>query len=161
MATLTVWKFENPDGAERALVTLERLQEDGLITVEDAAIVSWASDKKKPKTRDLSGTTGAGALGGAFWGFLFGLIFFIPFLGMALGAAAGALAGSMADVGIDKDFIERVRGEVTPGTSALFVLTSGAVMDRVHDAFAAHAPTLIQSNLSEDEENRLREAFAA
>ena len=89
MATLTVWKFDTPDGAERATETLADLQKQELIKVHDAAVVSWPEGKKKPKTRQLSGLAGAGALGGAFWGLLFGLLFFVPLLGMAVGAAMG------------------------------------------------------------------------
>jgi uncharacterized membrane protein len=160
MATLTVWKFDSPDGAERATETLADLQKQELIKVHDAAVVSWPEGRKKPKTRQLSGLAGAGALGGAFWGLLFGLLFFIPLLGMAVGAAMGALAGSMTDVGIDDDFIATVRQRVTPGTSALFVMTSDAVQDRVQEAFEGQNMELIATNLSSDEESRLREVFA-
>jgi uncharacterized membrane protein len=160
MATLTVWKFDTPDGAERATETLADLQKQELIKVHDAAVVSWPQGKKKPKTRQLSGLAGAGALGGAFWGMLFGLLFFVPLLGMAVGAAMGALAGSMTDVGIDDDFISRVRDRVTPGTSALFVMTSDAVQDRVQAAFEGQRMELITTNLTADEEGRLREVFA-
>ena len=137
--------------------TLEQLQKQELITIHDAATVAWAEGKKKPKTRQLAHLTGAGALGGAFWGMLFGLLFFIPFLGMAVGAAMGALAGKMADVGIDDAFIDSVRSKVQPGTSALFVLSSGAVMDKVKTAFAELHPELIQTNLSDEQEAELRE----
>jgi uncharacterized membrane protein len=160
MATLTVWKFPNANGADEAIRTLEQLQSEELIKVHDAAIVTWPADKKKPRTRQLNNLAGAGALGGAFWGLLFGLIFFVPFLGLAIGAAAGALGGSMADVGIDDDFIKRVRERVTPGTSALFALTSDAVFDRVREAFKDNEPELLETNLSGEEESRLREAFA-
>jgi uncharacterized membrane protein len=160
MATLTVWKFDSPEGAERALGTLKELQSEQLIQVHDAAIVSWPADKKKPKTRDLGKLTGAGALGGAFWGMLFGLIFFGPLLGAAIGAASGALAGSLRDVGIDDRFIERVRAEVSPGTSALFVMSKDAVVDRVRDAFTGSRPELIFTNLSDEQETALREVFA-
>jgi uncharacterized membrane protein len=159
MATLTVWKFDTPEGAERASETLADLQKQELITVHDAAIVSWAAGKKKPKTRQLSGLAGAGALGGAFWGLLFGLLFFVPLLGMAVGAAMGGLAGSMTDVGIDDDFISQVRQQVTPGTSALFIMTSDAVQDRVQKAFEGQNMELLATNLSSDEESRLREVF--
>ena len=159
MATFTVWKFHTADGAEGALDTLERLQTEQLIKVEDAAIVSWPAEKKKPKTRHLNDLTGAGALGGAFWGFLFGLIFFVPLLGLAIGAGAGALAGSLANVGIDDDFIKEVREKVTPGTSALFVMTSDAVLDAVRGAFPAADAELIHTNLSDEDEAKLREAF--
>ena len=103
--------------------------------------------------------TGAGALGGAFWGMLFGLLFFIPLLGMAVGAAAGALSGSLVDVGIDDDFIKSVREKVTPGTSALFLMSSNAVMDKIHDAFEGSKPELIETNLSNEQEAQLRAAF--
>ena len=122
MATLSVLKFNDPSGADRVLIALQGLQEREIITLEDAAVVSWPQGNKKPTTRQLHGTAGAGALGGAFWGFLFGLIFFVPFLGAAIGAGMGALTGSMADVGIDDDFVKQVREKVTEGTSALFAL---------------------------------------
>ena len=159
MATLTVWKFDFPTTADEAESTLDSLSKQGLITIHDAATISWAWGSK-PKTRQLSSLTGRGALGGAFWGLLFGLLFFVPLLGAAVGAAAGGIGGSMRDAGIDDDFINAVRAKVTPGTSALFVLTSDAVMDKVTEAFAALNPELIETNLSAEEEAKLREAFA-
>ena len=98
-------------------------------------------------------------MGGAFWGLLFGLLFFVPFLGMAVGAATGALAGSLVDVGIDDDFINSVKTEVVPGTSALFLMSSDAVMDKIHDAFADIHPKLIRTNLSNAQEDHLRSVF--
>jgi uncharacterized membrane protein len=159
MATLTVWKFSDPEGANKAVDVLEDLQKQAVITVHDAATVTWEPGKKRPTTRQLSSLTGAGAMGGAFWGLLFGLIFFVPLLGMAVGAAAGALSGSMADVGIDDDFIASVRSKVQPGTSALFAMTSDAVMDKVQEAFSDVDAELIYTNLSADEEARLRDIF--
>src|SRR5215469_6009659 len=135
MATLSAIEFPTVDGADRALSILNDLQKQRLITVHDAAVVSWPPDKKRPKTRQANNLVGAGALGGMFWGMLFGLIFLVPLLGAAIGAGIGALTGALADVGIDKDFVDQVKSEVAPGTSALFTLTSDAVVDRVADAF--------------------------
>jgi uncharacterized membrane protein len=160
MATLTVWKFDSAGGASNALAQLERMQKEELLTINDGAVVYWAEGKKKPKTEQLRNLTGAGALGGSFWGFLFGLIFFVPLLGMAVGAAMGALTASMADVGIDDNFIRKVRDEVTPGTSALFVMTSNVVVDKVLEEFKETGATLISTNLSHEQEGKLREAFA-
>jgi uncharacterized membrane protein len=160
MATMTVWKFPTANGAAIAEETLKDLQRKELIQIHDAAIVTYPEGAKKPKTRQLSGLAGAGALGGAFWGMLFGLIFFIPLLGMAIGAGMGALAGSMSDVGIDDSFIRRMRDEIQPGTSALFVLSSGAVIDKVRDAFAGQDMTLVETNLSHEQEAKLREVFS-
>jgi uncharacterized membrane protein len=160
MSALTVWKFESADGAQEALDVLADLQRQQLIEVLDAAVVSWEVGKMKPRTRELRDTRKAGALGGGFWGLLFGLIFFIPILGLAIGAATGALIGSMADVGISDDFIRDVRKKVTPGTSALFLLSSDAVMDRVTDRFKRTDAELISTNLTADQEAKLREAFS-
>jgi uncharacterized membrane protein len=160
MATLSVWKFPTAVGADQALGTLESLQKQELIDVLDASIVTWPADKKKPKTRQLHHLTGPGALIGAFWGLLFGLLFFIPIFGLAVGAALGALAGSMSDVGISDEFVKRVKSEVTPGTSALFVLTSGAVEGRVQEAFKGTHASLITTNLTQEQEAKLRAAFS-
>ena len=156
MATLTVLKFSEADGADRMIVRLEDLQKQQLIKVHDAAIVSWPQDKKKPRTRNLSNLAGMGA----FWGMLFGLIFFVPLLGAAVGAAMGTMSGSMADVGIDDDFIREVRDKVTEGTSALFLLTSDAVMDRVKEAVEGMQFEIIATNLPAAEEQKLHETFA-
>lgn len=90
---------------------------------------------------------------------LFGLLFFIPLLGAAIGAAMGGVSGSLVDVGIDDDFIKQVRDDVAPGTSALFVLSSDAVTDRVKDALRGVDMELIATNLSKEEEHKLRTAF--
>jgi uncharacterized membrane protein len=159
MSTLTVWKFPEADGAQRLLAELDGLQKQQLIEILDGAVVTWPADAKKPRTEQLSNMAGRGALGGAFWGMLFGLIFLVPLLGAAVGAAAGALSGSLVEGGISKDFIEQVKAKVTPGTSALFLLTQSAVVDRVKPAFEQADAELVSTNLSNEQEQRLREAF--
>ena len=160
MATLTAWKFNTPQGADEALDKLEKLNRDYAINLHDAAVVSWEVGKKKPATHEMHDTTKSGALGGAFWGMLFGLIFFVPFLGAAIGAGLGALTGSMRDVGISDDFIRDVRDKVTPGTSALFVLSSGANQEKVTEEFRGIQAELIRTNLSDEQEAKLRDAFS-
>ncbi len=160
MATLTVLKFETADGADKALEVVKDLNKQNLLNLHDAAIVTWPQGKKKPKTKRLHDLAGAGALSGAFWGMLFGLIFFVPIFGMVVGAAMGALTGSMTDIGISEDFIRSVRSKVTEGTSALFLMTSDAVQDRVLEAMRPLKFELIASNLSREEEDKLCAAFA-
>jgi uncharacterized membrane protein len=159
MATLTVWQFSTANGAEQALAKLQGLQKEHLVGITDAALVSWPAGKKKPKTRQATNLLAMGALDGAFWGMLFGLIFFVPFIGLAVGALAGALSGHFRDYGIDDGFINRVREKVTEGTSALFLLTSEVTVDKVEDAFRGEQMELIESNLSKEQEAKLREHF--
>jgi len=162
MANLTAWKFDTVDGATKALETLKGLQSQQLINIEDGAVVEWEEGKKKPKTKQLADMGWAGAAMGGFWGLLFGLIFFIPFLGVAIGAGMGALMAHFSDYGIDDDFIKEVQKQVVPGTSALFLLSTSSAPDRVVDQVKAAGvhPELIQSNLSTEQETKLREAFA-
>ena len=156
---LTAWAFPTVDGAEKAVEHVQELQKQDLINLQDAAMVSWPVDKKKPRTHHLSHLSGAGALGGSFWGMLFGLLFFVPLFGAAVGAGIGALAWSMGDEGVDDDFINSVRQRVVPGTSALFLLTTDANMDQIKDVFSGLGPELIASDLASDQEAKLREIF--
>jgi uncharacterized membrane protein len=160
MTTLTVWKFDTPSGATAASAKLQELVRDGVVVVHDAAIVSWEQAAEKPRTRQPVGATDSESLGGSFWGLLFGLIFLVPLLGAAIGAATGAVAGCLTDIGIDDAFINKVRDQITPGTSALFVLGSDQVIDTIEAAFAGHKPAeLIFTNLSGEQEGALRWVF--
>jgi uncharacterized membrane protein len=159
MATVTVLKFPTADGADKALATLQDLQKQDLITLQDAAIVSWPNGRKAPGTKQLNLVT-TGALGGAFWAMFFGLIFFTPLFGLAVGVAVGTLGGTFRDYGIDEDFVRRVRGAVTEGTSALFLMTSDALTDRVADSMTRLDSEVITTNTSKDQERRSREALA-
>jgi uncharacterized membrane protein len=159
MATLVVFKFPTAEGAQTMLTTLTSLQKQQLIQIDDGAILTWPVGAKKPKTKQLSDMTGSLALGGAFWGFLFGLLFFIPFFGLAVGAATSAILAHFANYGIDQSFIDQVRAKITPGTSALFLLESGAVVDRVAEAIKGQQYEIIQTNLSKEQEEKLRADF--
>ena len=159
IATLTVLKFDTPGGAQHTLEVIQNLSRMQLITLQDSAVVSWPVGKKKPKT-EQSKVTGLGAMSGAFWGILFGLLFTVPIFGLVAGTALGALAGSLVDVGINDDFIKSVRTQVTEGTSALFLLTSDAVEDKVKEALKDIDFEIIATNLSKEEEDKLREMFA-
>ena len=161
MATLTALKFDTPTGAEQMLDKIKSMQKMQLITLQDAAIVTWPEGRKSPKTKQLTNLAGLGALQGAFWGMLFGLIFFVPFFGLAVGAAFGAIGGKMADYGIDDDFIKSCRDQVTEDTSALFLLTSDAVQDKVAEELKGTQFELIASNLTNEQEEELMAAFSA
>jgi uncharacterized membrane protein len=158
MSTLVVLKFDSEDGAAQMRDRLLSLQKQQLITIEDAAIMKKSADGK-PKLEQLNNMAGVGALGGAFWGMLFGLLFFVPFLGLAVGAATGAIAGSMSDVGIDDKFIKSVGESITPGTSALFLLVNSAVLDKVLEQTKDLKYEVLQTNLTQENEDNLRAAI--
>jgi uncharacterized membrane protein len=159
LATLGVWRFDTSSGATAASRRLRELTLHDVVVVHDVATVTWNQTAAKPKIRQLTGAT-AGALGDSFWGLLFGLIFLVPLLGAAIGAPTGAVAGSLTDVGIDDTFINKVRDQITPGTSALFVLCPDPVMDTIEADFTVHERAeLIFTNLTAEQEAALRWVF--
>lgn len=159
MATLSIWKFDSPNGAEKALRVLARLQAQRLVTLDDASVVEWSEGRRRPRTWQARDLTGPAALSGAFWGLLFGILFLLPIAGLAIGAAVGFATGALRPVGLSDEFLQTVRDEVTPGTSALFLLTSDAVVDRIRDVFADTHAQLLVTNLGKEQEAALRHAF--
>jgi uncharacterized membrane protein len=160
MDKLFVLKFADETTAQQVLGTLKNLQDRKLIKVDDAAIVTLRQDGK-PKIQQMHNLVGAGALGGAFWGMLIGLLFFMPLLGAAVGAASGALAGKMRDIGIDDNFIKQVGSSIQPGESALFLLVSEAVAEKVMPELKQYKFQLIQTSLSKEDEEKLHEMLGA
>jgi len=157
--TLTVWRFDGPQAAEEALPRLVGLAAEGLLDVDDAALASWPTGRRKPSTRTVGTLTGPGRLWGGFWGMVLALIFLTPLAGPTFGAAAGAVAGSLSDFGVGDDFVKRVRDAVTPGTSALFAVCSSDATA----ALAAHlrgvAADVVRTELSPAQEQHLRDAL--
>jgi uncharacterized membrane protein len=160
MSSLVVLAFNTMDGAEGMREALYELQRRELITLEDAAVVV-RKENGQTKVKQAHSLVGAGALGGAFWGMLIGIIFLMPWLGMAIGAVTGALSGKFSDVGIDDKFIKSVAETVEPGESALVLLARDAQMERIKDELSSYEFEIIETNLSPEDETRLREAFAA
>lgn len=132
MSTLTIWKFERADGADRAGAAL-RGPAGRRIGVEDAATVSWPPDRERPRTHQVHGLTTAGGLDGAFWGLVFGIVFFVP------------LGELRVDIGLDDALVTSVRAEIAPSTSVLFLRSRGAAADRVQEAFEGVGAQLIST----------------
>ncbi len=158
MSELIVLAFKTETGAQKALRTIASLKKQELITLSDAATVVRKKDGK-PKIKQANNLVGAGALGGAFWGMLFGFIFLMPWLGLAIGAIGGAIAGKFSDIGIDDNFIKEVGATIAPGQSALFMMVERMTEDRVLPELQKLNPTLLRTNLSTEDEAKLKEAF--
>ena len=160
MTTFTVWKFETPEGAEHASSLLEEAQREQLVKIEDHAVVSWPVGEKSPKASHGHDGTARGAAWGSLWGVLFGALFAVPVLGLAVGGAVGAFKAH-EKLGISKEQLEKIRAELTEGTSALFLVTDQGNLDRLAERFRGMNMTLLQTNLTEVERDELLEAFGS
>ena len=152
--------------AGEVCAALQRLQQEFLIEMEDAAYVTREQDGKIKlhQTQPVIGmATGIGATRGTIWGALIGLLFMQPLLGMAagaaLGAATGALAGKVADFGIPDQFMKELAGKLQPGTSMLFVLFRKVTWEKVLPHISQYGGTVTHSNLTAEAEARLQSAL--
>lgn len=159
MTAFTVWKFEDPQGADHASSLLRDASHDGLVRIMDHAVVSWPVGADRPTIKHGHDDTRHGTGWGVFWGLLFGLLFGIPVIGAAAGAAAGAFAKMRNGLGITDEQLDRIRNEVTEGTSALFLVTEQADLDRLGDRMRGVFTRLVDTNLTEAERSLLLESM--
>ncbi|MQM27995.1 DUF1269 domain-containing protein [Glycomyces albidus] len=161
MSKLIAVAYPDVPTAQTVLGELVGMQKRELIKLADAVVVERRDDGKV-KLHQANSTVGVGAAGGALWGGLIGLLFFAPLLGMAVGAAAGAAGGALTDVGVDDSFMKELGTELAPGTAALVLLVVSATEDRVVEELGGrYQGRLLQTNLSSEEEQRLRETIDA
>jgi uncharacterized membrane protein len=155
MTTFTVWKYDDATRADEAEAILRQAAREGLVEVHDTAVVSWPADDVRPTTHHGHEDTKKGTGWGALWGFLFGLLFFIPFIGAAAGAAIGAGSKALDGLGIKEADLDKLRAQITQGTSALFAVTEGADLDQLGERVHGLGGTLILTNLTEAERKSL------
>ncbi|HEY7034409.1 MAG TPA: DUF1269 domain-containing protein [Thermomicrobiales bacterium] len=158
MSHLIAIAYPSETVAQQAVATLGRLQKQQLIELDDVMVARRDGDKIK--LDQGVGLTGAGALGGAAWGGLIGLLFLAPIAGMAIGAATGAIAGHFSDYGIDDKFAKGVASSLPAGGAAVFLLVRRSTPDRVLEEMKPFGGTVLQTNLSAEAEQRLKDALA-
>jgi uncharacterized membrane protein len=155
---LIVVVFDRLEDARTAMRTIRQLEREGLVQLEDSAIVERAEDGKVRVKNELSGATEMGAAVGALIGAV--ITFFFPVVGMVVGGTVGALVGSMLRTGVEKDFVEEVKRQLSPGRSALFLVIRHADADALVAAMRPFKGEVLQATLPSDVEEELREALA-
>ncbi len=128
----TAWRFSGTEGADAAVLKLKQLDRQELITVQDVAVLRWPQYATAPQTQEHVTDEGS---------------------------KASALAKKIRKAGIDTAMVEAVKGDMTPGTSALVLLSADAAIETVARAFEGSAMELMRSDLSVQQEDQLRAAF--
>ncbi|MCI3270229.1 DUF1269 domain-containing protein [Streptomyces cylindrosporus] len=160
MSNLFVVAYNDLATANQVREKLFELSKQHLVELEDAVVVERRDDGKI-KLHQAVNHSAVGAAGGALWGGVIGLLFLAPLLGAAVGAAAGAAGGAFTDTGINDDFMKDLSQNLRPGAAALFVLAKNAAADKVIPQLTPFGGQLVQTSLSNAEEEHLREAFRA
>jgi uncharacterized membrane protein len=158
MSTLVAIAYPDADTAERVRAELVQATKEHLVELHDAVVVVHQPDGKI-KLHQAMSPAGAGAAGGALWGGLIGLLFLAPLFGMAIGAATGGLAGKFTDVGVNDDFMKQLGARMPAGGAALIALGQSGAPEKVIERVAPYGGEVIQTSLSDEEEERLRSAL--
>jgi uncharacterized membrane protein len=158
LSDLLVIGYPDEQTAPRVWDEVRKLQHDFLIDLEDAAVIIHRADGKF-EVRTAHNPVQGQTFWGLFWGFLVGLIFLVPLFGMVFGAATGAIFGAIEKTAINKEFRDRVRDLVQPGTSAIFMVVRKVTTDKVLEALKPYGGTVLKTSLSHEDEARLQEAL--
>ena len=159
MANLTVIIFDDPDQAGQLKESLKKQQKQGLVKIDDTAVIVKDADGKAHIDQQILDTgTKRGAVAGSVIGLvLMGL--FAPVLGIAGGALIGGILGKTADKGISDKFVKDVSNELKPNTSALFVMTEDANAAAVAGLLRQYHGKIYQTTLPSDVEEELQNAL--
>lgn len=160
--TLTVWIYDTAMGAAAGEVRLKNLKQRHALRVHDAITICWMPGVHQPRIGNLRHETSAAAARSSVLGGLAGLIFLAPEPGGTAGAAIAALAERLRGTGIDRIFLEEVRAQLHPESSALLVLSSDVDLDEVRPVvergLARGDVVLMHAQLPDDAPDVLRAA---
>ncbi len=126
----TAWRFAGTEGADGAVLKLKALDAQDLIDVQDVAVLRWPQYAGAPTVQEH--VTDEGTM-------------------------VSSLMRKIKHETVDGSMIETVKTDLMPGTSAVVMLSSGAVIDQVARAFQGNGMELIRSDLSVPEQDHLRE----
>ena len=158
MSDLVVVGFPKVEEAEQVRLELVSIQQEHLISLEDAVVLEHGEDGHV-HLRQAINMAAAGAASGSFWGMLVGMLFLAPLVGAAVGAGTGAASGALTDIGINDQFLRELAETLPRGSAALALLVRDGTPDRVIERLRSHAPNarLVKTNLSHTDEDKLRE----
>jgi uncharacterized membrane protein len=129
----TAWRFTGTEGADAAVLRLKQLDTQGVIDMQDVAVIRWPQYASGPQVQEHVTEEGS---------------------------KASALAKRIKKAGIDNAMLDAVKDDMALGTSALVLLSTDAALDSVANAFEGQAMELMRSDLSVQQEDQLRAAFS-
>jgi uncharacterized membrane protein len=132
MSALTAWRFAGTEGADAAVLRLKQLAAQELIDLQDVAVLRWPQYATAPSAQEHVTDEGS---------------------------KVSSLAKKLRKAVIDNSMVEAVKGDMTPGTSVLVLLTSDAKIETVAQAFEGQDMELIRSDLSVQQQDQVRAEF--
>jgi uncharacterized membrane protein len=148
---LIVAAFQDQSAAKEVLQDLKRASKEGLIRIENAAVLS-KTDKGKlriKETHDMGGGKGAVlvGVGGAAVGLIAGAALAAP---VAVGALVGGLAAKLRDSGFSNRRLEALGANLAPGSSAIVAVVEHTWVAQVEEALAEQAMDVMVADIGAD-----------
>ena len=130
----SAWRFSGTEGADDAVVKLKGLAAQDLIEVQDLTVIRWPRWAAEPIVQEHVTEEMS---------------------------KVSALMGRRKHAAIDSSMIEAARGDMTPGTSVVVMLSANANIDAIAGTFQGLGRDieLIRTDLSVPEQDRLKAAI--
>lgn len=131
----SAWRFSGTEGADDAVVKLKGLAAQDLIEVQDLTVIRWPRWSAESIVQEHVAEEGG---------------------------KVSAMVARRRHGAIDSSMIQAARGDLTPGTSAIVMLTANADIDAIAGTFQGLGRDieLIRSDLSVPEQDRMKAALA-
>src|SRR5262245_14132528 len=154
-SSLVALVFDDPYKAEEARAAIHRMGGEGLLEIDEIAIIAKDKDGKVRSSQDVNHTAKDQHIGHII-GLVTGAITAtLPFI-MA-GTLAGRLMGKLTDHGITNKFRTELTKAVQPGTSALIILGRSDAERRrkIAERLQNFSPKLLESDFPPELEREL------
>jgi uncharacterized membrane protein len=128
----TAWKFSGTEKADEAVLRLKALDAQEFIHLQDVAVIRWPQYAAAPTAQEHVTDEGG---------------------------KVSAMVSKLRHPTIDGSMIESAKGDMTPGTSVLVLLSSDAAIDTVAETLQGLGMELTRSDLSVQQQDHVRAAF--
>jgi uncharacterized membrane protein len=128
----TAWRFSSTEGADAAVSKLKQLDAQELIDVEDVTVIRWPQYASTPTAQEHVNEEGS---------------------------KVSSMVRKIRTGHIERTMIEQVKGDLTPGMSAMVLQSSDAAVGAVAKAFEDQPMELIRSDLSVEQQDAIRATF--
>ena len=148
---LIVAAFKDEAAAKEALKALKEAKKEGLIKIENAAVLRKDEKGKLhvKETHDMGGGKGAalGGVGGAAIGLIAGAALAGP---VVFGALVGGLVAKLRDSGFSNERLETLGEGLQPGSSAIVAVVEHTWVAKVEEALAEAEADVMTAEIKAD-----------
>lgn len=148
---LIVAAFQDEKGGKEALISLKEARKQGLIKIENAALLRKDEKGKLhiKETQDLGGGKGAafGGVAGAAIGLIAGPALVVPAI---VGALVGGLTAKLRDSGFSNQRLETLGEGLKPGSSAIVAVVEHTWVSKVEEMLAQAEADMTTAEIKAD-----------